>query len=61
MFSSWVRALYLAERGLVDAGIKCLRIDGNTSIAERTQILRDFREKPEIIVLLISIGTGGVG
>jgi SNF2 family DNA or RNA helicase len=46
---------------LADRGIPRLRIDGRVSYSDRLEILSEFRDNPNIPVLLISIETGAVG
>ena len=46
---------------LLQHGIKYLRIDGNVSNVERKIIVKQFQERSEINVLLMTTGTGSVG
>lgn len=53
--------LYLIEKAFQEAKITSVRLDGTLPLKERKSILKDFATKPNISVLLISIGTGSVG
>ncbi|KAI1325419.1 SNF2 family N-terminal domain-containing protein [Xylariaceae sp. FL0255] len=49
------------QRLLIERGINPIRIDGQTSFADRQSILKRFCEEPDQTVLLLSIATGAVG
>lgn len=53
--------LYLIETAFREAEITSVRLDGTLSLKERKSVLKDFETKPNISVLLISIGTGSLG
>ena len=61
VFSSWTRLLHLTSLALTDAGINFVRYDGTFSRDEKQRVLTDFQSNPRFTVLLISIGSGGVG
>ena len=61
VFSSWVKMLYLVGLALRNEGINFVRYDGSLSMSEREKVLADFRSNSGITVLLMSIGSGGVG
>ncbi|CAM1509837.1 Fc.00g001720.m01.CDS01 [Cosmosporella sp. VM-42] len=61
VFSTWVATLDLLSQLLTEAGIPHLRIDGRVSHKDRAKHLTAFKEDPQILVLLMSIGTGAVG
>ncbi|KAI0022442.1 SNF2 family N-terminal domain-containing protein [Xylariomycetidae sp. FL0641] len=61
VFTSWRLTLDILQRLLSDRGIRNLRIDGNTSFADRQAILHDFCQDSGPSVLLLSIATGAVG
>jgi SWI/SNF-related matrix-associated actin-dependent regulator of chromatin subfamily A3 len=46
---------------LNDAGIQFCRLDGSMPRARRDEELRQFRENPSRVVLLVSLMAGGVG
>lgn len=61
IFSGWTTHLDLIQIALEDRKIKFVRLDGKMSRAKRTSALDLFREDPEVRVILISIGAGGLG
>ncbi|KAF8970999.1 hypothetical protein BGZ46_010359 [Entomortierella lignicola] len=61
VFSQWTSMLDLIEDGLRENNIKFTRLDGTMQRSDRTVALSDFKEKPEIGVILISLKAGGVG
>ncbi|KAI1477417.1 SNF2 family N-terminal domain-containing protein [Daldinia eschscholtzii] len=61
VFSYWTSTLDILQQLFDQERIQCRRVDGKVSLVERSMRLRDFRENPQINVLLMSIGTGAVG
>ncbi|KAF9186801.1 hypothetical protein BGZ50_002271 [Haplosporangium sp. Z 11] len=61
VFSQWTSMLDLIEDGLRENQIKFTRLDGTMQRSDRTTALTDFKDKPEISVILISLKAGGVG
>lgn len=59
IFSQFVRQLQLFRFHLEKFGVKFSYLDGGTS--QREEAVRDFKEKKETQVFLISIKAGGVG
>src|SRR5690606_36366943 len=59
IFSQFVRQLQLFRFHLEKFGIKFSYLDGGTS--QREEAVRDFKEKEETQVFIISIKAGGVG
>jgi SNF2 family DNA or RNA helicase len=53
--------LYLVGKALARENIKSIRVDGTQNLAERKKALHSFQNDSETSVLLISIGSGGVG
>lgn len=53
--------LDLLERALQQENICFERLDGSKSLAQRRQVLHNFRNDPLCIVLLATFGTAGVG
>ncbi|KAK3808677.1 MAG: SNF2 family N-terminal domain-containing protein [Benniella sp.] len=61
VFSQWTSMLDLIEDGLRENDIKFTRLDGTMLRSDRTTALTDFKDKPDIGVILISLKAGGVG
>ena len=61
VFSSWTRFLHLTGLALASAGIDFVTYDGTLSRIEKQRVLTNFRTSPGLTVLLILIGSGGVG
>ncbi|KAF9355451.1 hypothetical protein BGX26_006496 [Mortierella sp. AD094] len=61
VFSQWTSMLDLIEDGLRENDIKFTRLDGTMQRSDRTVALADFKEKPDVGVILISLKAGGVG
>lgn len=61
VFSGWTTHLNLIQIALEDNRIKFVRLDGKMPRAKRTSALDAFREDPEVRVIIISIGAGGLG
>ncbi|KAL8726717.1 MAG: hypothetical protein Q9181_005944 [Wetmoreana brouardii] len=61
VFSFWTKTLDILQRQLRATSIRCVRIDGSTSMTGRASVLRAFRNNSGIKVLLATISCGGVG
>ncbi|KAK2067592.1 hypothetical protein P8C59_001317 [Phyllachora maydis] len=61
VFSGWTSHLDLIEIALHDAGITFTRLDGKMTRTQRTQAMDDFRDNPDVQVILVSIMAGGLG
>ncbi len=61
VFSGWTAHLDLIQIALEDNEINYVRLDGTMARAKRTMALDGFRENPDVTVILISIGAGGLG
>ncbi|KAJ0340378.1 hypothetical protein KNSL1_011586 [Colletotrichum chrysophilum] len=61
IFSCWTRTLHLVAQHLERANIPFLRIDGDCSLSQRQDMLRDFANKDEKRVLIMTTGTGAFG
>ncbi|OJJ47214.1 hypothetical protein ASPZODRAFT_132175 [Penicilliopsis zonata CBS 506.65] len=62
VFSAWTSHLDLIEIALRDNGITgYTRLDGTMSLAARNNALQIFRDDDSVVVLLATIGAGGVG
>ncbi|KAF1912881.1 SNF2 family N-terminal domain-containing protein [Ampelomyces quisqualis] len=61
VFSCWTTHLDLIEIALKDHGYSYCRLDGRMSRDARDKSMHVFREDPSIVVMLVSIGAGGLG
>ena len=61
VFSTWRLTLNVAEAGLEQAGIQCLRYDGKVPQRDRHSILERFKTDPMKRVLLLTLSCGAVG
>jgi SWI/SNF-related matrix-associated actin-dependent regulator of chromatin subfamily A3 len=61
IFSDWKRTISTVGSLFQANGVQCRRIDGDISIPERRQILSEFGTEPSCRVLLMTLGTGGLG
>ena len=61
VFSGWTTHLDLIQIGLDDHKIDYVRLDGKMNRKHRAASLDSFRDDPNITVILISIGAGGLG
>ena len=61
VFSAWTTHLDLIQIALEDNNLQYVRLDGKMSRAHRKQSLTKFREDPEVTVILVTIGAGGLG
>ncbi|KAF8932902.1 hypothetical protein CPC16_004898 [Podila verticillata] len=61
VFSQWTSMLDLIEDGLRENNIRFTRLDGTMQRNDRTLAMTNFKENPEVSVILISLKAGGVG
>ncbi|RYN29109.1 hypothetical protein AA0112_g7382 [Alternaria arborescens] len=61
VFTFWSSALDLIKKGLSRASITFTRYDGNTTPTNRSLALENFREDPNISVILMTISCAAVG
>ncbi|KAI9671652.1 MAG: hypothetical protein M1831_003180 [Alyxoria varia] len=61
VFSGWTTYLDLIQIALTDNQVGFVRLDGSKSRAERNSALNKFANDPDITVILVSIGAGGLG
>ncbi len=61
VFSFWKKSLDIAGSLFNSRGIPFLRVDGSLSLNERKKVLNDFRDKDNVRVILMTLGTGAVG
>ncbi|KAI9684348.1 MAG: hypothetical protein M1829_002158 [Trizodia sp. TS-e1964] len=61
VFSGWTSHLDLIHIALDAHNISHVRLDGKMSRAQRTESLDQFRDNPDITVIMVSISAGGLG
>ncbi|ONI19828.1 hypothetical protein PRUPE_3G300100 [Prunus persica] len=61
VFSQWTAFLDLLQIPLSRSNIPFLRLDGTLNQQQREQVLKQFSEDSDILVLLMSLKAGGVG
>ncbi|KAF9878016.1 DNA repair and recombination protein rad5c [Colletotrichum karsti] len=61
IFSCWTRTLQLVAQHLQAANIEFLRIDGDCSLNQRQEMLREFSNSDRKRVLIMTTGTGAFG
>jgi SNF2 family DNA or RNA helicase len=61
IFSCWTNTLNLIERYLKEENISFYRIDGESPLNRRQQILDEFSNSSAIPVLIMTTGTGAFG
>jgi len=61
VFSGWTSHLDLIEKALNKEGITWTRLDGKMTRTARNMAMDEFRENPNVQVILVSIMAGGLG
>jgi SWI/SNF-related matrix-associated actin-dependent regulator of chromatin subfamily A containing DEAD/H box 1 len=61
VFSQFVLVMDILERVFEQHGIRFLRLDGNTPVADRQALLDEFYEDESIHVFMLSTKSGGAG
>ena len=61
IFASTKLMLNIIEKAMVMLNKNILRIDGNTSLKDRQLLVDEFNMNPNIDIMLLTIGVGGVG
>ncbi|KAL8941565.1 MAG: hypothetical protein Q9216_002155 [Gyalolechia sp. 2 TL-2023] len=61
VFSGWTSHLDLIEIALKEQQIRFVRLDGKMSRKDRAASLDAFKDDPNVTLILISIGAGGLG
>lgn len=61
LFSQFVIMLDVLESVLVTMGIKFIRLDGQTPLPERQDIIDEYQNDPSITIFLLSTKAGGFG
>jgi non-specific serine/threonine protein kinase len=61
VFSQFTGYLDLIEKGLLEQGFACLRLDGSTPVPQRKKLVQTFQNSAEPTVFLISLKAGGKG
>ena len=61
VFSQWTSMLDLIEIPLAQRGFNYRRLDGTMSVAARDRAVQDFVEKPEVLVMVMSLKAAALG
>lgn len=61
IFSQTRQMLNIIQRFVVSCGMIFLRLDGNTNVGSRQDIIDRFNSNPNIFGMLLTTRTGGVG
>ncbi|XP_049850449.1 DNA repair and recombination protein RAD54B-like [Schistocerca gregaria] len=61
VLSSFTKTLDVLQKMFESCGWKCLRLDGNTELSERSQLVDRFQCDTSIFIFLLSTKAGGVG
>lgn len=61
VFSQWTSMLDLVEIALQEDGYDFRRLDGTMSLTHRDTQLEDFKTKPQVVVLLLSLRAASLG
>jgi len=61
VFSQFTAYLDLIEKGVKQAGLNCMRLDGSTPVPQRKKLVQGFQNSDEPTVFLISLKAGGKG
>lgn len=61
VFSQWTSMLDLVEVALKDEGYSFRRVDGRLSLTQREEQLQNFKTKPDVSVLLLSLRAASLG
>lgn len=61
IFSQFVIMLNIVEEYMNIRGYKFLRLDGQTPVTERQEMIDEFNEDPTIFIFLLSTRAGGLG
>lgn len=61
VFSQWTAMLDLLEAPLNEAGIEFRRLDGTMSIPQREEAIADFKTRPGVLVLIVSLKAAALG
>ncbi|RUS74062.1 hypothetical protein EGW08_018169 [Elysia chlorotica] len=61
LFSQFTMMLDVAEHYLEQRGYKFIRLDGQTPVPDRLQLIDRFNSEPDIFVFLLSTRAGGLG
>ena len=61
IFSQFTKMLDILEMALATLDVSFLRLDGETKVMERQNIIDDFNESDDLEVFLLSTKAGGFG
>ncbi|KAK9168442.1 hypothetical protein Syun_000582 [Stephania yunnanensis] len=61
VFSQWTAFLDILQIPLTRSNISFVRLDGTLSQQQREKVIKQFSEKKDILIMLMSLKAGGVG
>jgi len=61
VFSQFIKMLNLVERFIKEEGINYRRIDGSSTMKNRSAYLDQFKDDPDVTVMMISLKAGATG
>nr|XP_043620030.1 LOW QUALITY PROTEIN: helicase-like transcription factor CHR28 [Erigeron canadensis] len=61
VFSQWTKMLDMVGACLDDSSIKYRRLDGTMSILDRDKAVKDFNNRPEVTVMIMSLKAASLG
>ena len=61
IFCQMTKMMNLLEEFMAWRGITFFRLDGNTSIGDRNQMVKEFQSNPKIFAFILSTRAGGLG
>ena len=61
IFCQWTKMLTIIQQFIINQEWKFYRMDGNTKVSSRQNLVDEFNNDPEIFVMLLTTRTGGVG
>ena len=61
VFSCWTKMLDLVQEALKATGFGVQRIDGQSSLQQRSEAIRQFNNDLDCTVMLASLGSAGEG
>jgi SNF2 family DNA or RNA helicase len=61
VFSTWRLTLDIVQRALEQADIRSIRFDGKVLQSQRQPVLDEFRSRPDVRVILLTLQCGAVG
>lgn len=61
VFSFWRKTLDLVGDLFELSGVQYCRIDGSISLSKKKELLREFRDRIDLKIILMTLGTGAMG